>query len=71
MAQKATMNVTVNKEKSEIVPIKKYEVLRPLVNYDESEYELTWDGMKKKVLYLSAGYIENEDMDWVSKAKHW
>ena len=37
------MNVTVNKEKRENVPIKKYEVLRPLVNYDESEYELTWD----------------------------
>ena len=68
---KATMNVTVNKEKSEIVPIKKYEVLRPLVNYDESEYELTWDELNnKKELYLSAGYIENEDMDWVSKAKN-
>ena len=65
------MNVTVNKEKSEIVPIKKYEVLRPLVNYDESEYELTWDELNnKKELYLSAGYIENEDMDWVSKAKN-
>ena len=68
---KATMNVTVNKEKSEIVPIKKYEVLRQLVNYDESEYELTWDELNnKKELYLSAGYIENEDMDWVSKAKN-
>lgn len=68
---KATMNVTVNKEKSNIVPIKKYDILRQLVNYDELEYELTWDELNnKKELYLSGGYIESEDMDWISKAKN-
>lgn len=66
---KSTMDVTVHKEKSDIVPIKRYEVLRPLVNYDDSKYELTWEELEDKK-NLSIGYIDNEEMNWISKAKN-
>lgn len=66
---KSTMDVTVHKEKSDIVPIKRYEVLRSLVNYDDSQYELTWEEIEDKK-DLSVGYVDNEDMNWISKAKN-
>ena len=66
---KSTMDVTVHKEKSDIVPIKRYEVLRSLVNYDDSQYELTWEEIEDKK-DLSVGYVDNEDMNWISKVKN-
>ena len=66
---KSTMDVTVHKEKGDIVPIKRYEVLRSLVNYDDSQYELTWEEIEDKK-DLSVGYVDNEDMNWISKAKN-
>ncbi len=66
---KSTMDVTVHKEKSDIVPIKRYEVLRSLVNSDDSKYELTWEELEDKK-DLSVVYVDNEDMNWISKAKN-
>ena len=66
---KSTMDVTVHKEKSDIVPIKRYEVLRSLVNDHDSQYELTWEELEDKK-DLTVGYVDNEDMNWISKAKN-
>ena len=61
--------ITVHKEKSDIVPIKRYEVLRSLVNDHDSQYELTWEELEDKK-DLTVGYVDNEDMNWISKAKN-
>ena len=68
---KRTMKVTVQKEESNVVPIKRMKIFDSIRNDWDSE-QITWDDLKEKTyIDLSIDYIQdNKDMEWLSGAEN-